>query len=167
MKLTSAITLGVLSTAIAASACGDKLLHISRIHRSHTPAANGLVVVFARPNSLLENAAGFHLEKAFKDEGLGLRLVSTDSQLEEVIRSGKADVVIVDIADKDVVRSLASSTPLLVVPVIAKGDPKGEADAKHFSAVIKSPAKSGKFVDAVDRAVDAQWAQQEPRPRSR
>jgi DNA-binding NtrC family response regulator len=157
----------VLSAAIAVSACGDKLLHLNRIHRMRAAAVSGSVVVFARPNSLLGNAANFHLERAFKDEGLGLRLVSTDRELAELIQSGKADVVIVDIADKDVVQRMASPTSLLVVPVVAKGDAKGEADAKHFSAVIKSPAKSGKFVDAVDRAVDAQWAQQEARPRSR
>ena len=167
MKSTSAIALLVMTTAIGASACGDKLLHLSRIHRLHPSSVTGSVVVFAKPNSLLENAASFHLEKAFKDEGLGVRLVSTDRELMDLIQSGKADVVIVDIADTDAVQRLTSAAPLLVVPVIAKGDTKGEADAKHFSSVIKSPAKSGKFVDAVDRAVDAQWALQESKPRSR
>jgi hypothetical protein len=165
MKVFQAVPLLVLTIAVSASACGDKLLHLSRIHRSHAPAGNAMVVVFARPNSLLENAASFHLERAFKQEGVVLRLVSTDSELAEVLQSGKADVAIVDIADKDLVRKLASAASLLVVPVVAKGDSKGEADAKHFAAVIKSPAKSGRFVDAVDRAVDAQWAQQQPRTR--
>jgi len=167
MRLASKIAFLVLTTAVAASACGDKLLHLSRIHRFHALASNGSVILFARPNSLLENAASFHLERAFKDEGLSLRLVRTDRELEEAIESGKVDVVIVDIADRDVVRRVTSSAPVLVVPVIAKGDANGEADAKHFSAVIKTPAKSGKFVDAVDRAVGAQSEQREPRARFR
>src|SRR5215831_12886431 len=157
----------VLAFAIAASACGDKLLHLSRIHRFHALAGNGSVVIFARPNSLLENAASFQLEKAFKNEGLRLRLVSTDHEFAEAIQSGKVDVVILDTADKDAVRRLTPATSPLVVPVIAKGDVKAEADAKHFAAVIKSPAKSGKFVDAVDHAVETQSPQQEPKPRLR
>jgi hypothetical protein len=46
---------------------------------------------------------------------------------------------------------------LVLVPVIPKSD---KVDGEHYDAVIKSPAKPGKFIDAVDRALDAQWARQ-------
>ena len=161
------LVLFVLASAIASFACGDKLLHLSRIHRLHPSTVEGAVVVFARPNSLLDNAASLHLEKAFKDEGLAVRLVSSEDELAEIVQSGKAVVVIVDISDKDVIQRLPAATSLLVVPVIAKGDLASQADAKQFPAMIKSPAKSGKFVDAVDRAVDAQWDKQEPKQKSR
>jgi hypothetical protein len=161
MKRTTSISLVLLFVSLAAlgaSACGDKLLHLSRIHRRNTFSGNGTVVVFSRPSSLLENAASINLAKAFQDAGLKLRLVNSERELADAIHFGVADVLIVDFADVGLVQRLTATTPPLVVPVIAKGDHKSEADAKHYVAVIKSPAKSGKFVDAVDRVFDADWA---------
>jgi hypothetical protein len=157
-KTTAFVSIFILLTTLGAGACGDKLLHLSRIHRRNALPGNGTVVVFSRPNSLLENAASINLAKAFQDVGLKLRLVNSERELEEAIQFGFADVVIVDFADVGLVHRLSSNTSPLVVPVIAKGDVKSESDAKHYVAVIKSPAKSGKFVDAVDRAFDADWA---------
>src|SRR4051812_4223747 len=154
MKRTTAVALiavAISFSAVAASACGDKLLHLSRIHRSHAFSNTGSIVVFARPNSLLENAANIHLASAFQDAGHKLLLVNTDRELTQAIQSGVADVVIVDIADAALAQRLASTSPTTtVIPVIAKGDRQSESDAKHYVAVIKSPAKSGRFVDAVD-----------------
>lgn len=159
MRSTRRILFLVLATAIAASACGDKLLHLSRMHRAL--AMHGSVVVYSRPNSLLGNAASLRLESAFQKAGHSVRLISNDRELDAAIRWSPPDVVIVDIADIAAVRELALVRDT-VVPVVASTDRQVLHDAKRqYPAVIQSPAKPGKFVDAVDQAIDAKMARQD------
>ncbi len=166
MKKTTAVPVvivSVLLAAITASACGDKLLHLSRIYRRHAMNSTGAVVIFSRPNSLLENAASLHLDKAFQEEGYHVVFINTERELTLAIQSGVADVVIADIEDTALLGRLTSASPLLVIPVVAKGDQKSDTGARHYAVVIKSPAKAGKFVDAVDRVFDSKWARQNPK----
>jgi hypothetical protein len=149
----------VLATTVA-WACGDKLLHLNRIHHLRDSGSNNAVVIFSRPGSLLENAAALHLEKAFESEGYRMTLVNSDRDLTMAIQAGVADALILDIADVAVVGRINSTKPLLIIPVVAKNDETNEADAKHFAAMIKSPAKAGRFLDAVDRAFDSKQARQ-------
>jgi len=160
MKSASAVTALVLAGAISALACGDKLLHLSRIHRS-AAAMHGSVVVFSRPDSLLANAASMRLDAALQKAGHTLRLVSSDRELAAAIRSSAPDVVIADIADVATVKRLASAKEI-VVPVVANSDREALHAAKNqFAAVIPSPAKPGRFVDAVEDAMAARLTRQE------
>ena len=159
-KTVPAVVACVLLAAITASACGDKLLHLSRIHHLRAMSSNGAVVIFSRPGSLLENVASLHLDKVFQEEGYHLVLVNTDSELALAIQAGVANVVITDIADTPRLARLASPAPLMVIPVVAKGDQELELDSRQYPAVIRSPAKAGKFVDALDRAIDSKSARQ-------
>jgi hypothetical protein len=154
--ITVVLFYGLLST-MAAWACGDKLLHLSRIYRMHGPAKT--VMVFARPNSLLENVAALNLDRAFREEGYHLLLVNSDHDLALALQSGVADVVIADIADAAVIARLGASK-IPIIPVVSKDDPKSEADAKGYVTSIKSPAKVGKFLDAIDRAFDSKSVRQ-------
>lgn len=163
MKKTVAIplvALWVLATVTAALACGDKLLHLSRIHRLQGRSTNTTVLLFSRPGSLLENAADLHLEKPFREEGFTLLLAKTDRELALAIQSGVADAIVADIADTSALEHVNSKTPLLIVPVFAKGDKPSEIDAKRFPAAIKSPTNSGKFLDALDQAFESKLARQ-------
>jgi DNA-binding NtrC family response regulator len=155
-----ALVVLVLLSGEGASACGDKLLHLNRIHRLHAIGINSTVLIFSRPNSLLEAASGMKFEKAFRDEGYSLLLVNNDRDLAMALQSGAANVVIADIADAAAVRNMKAAAPLQIIPVVAKGDLKSESDAKRYPAVIKSPAKPGKFLDAIDRTFDSNWARQ-------
>jgi hypothetical protein len=148
----------VLLSAPDASACGDKLLHLSRIHR--LKFANTSIVVFSRPKSILESLEHLRLTKDFQDAGYRFALVNNDRDLEIAIQSGKVGVLILDMMDAPLVQSMNPPASLLLVPVITKETRRIEADIKAYPAVIKTPAKSGKFVDAVDRALYAQWTRQ-------
>ena len=95
----------VLLSAPGASACGDKLLHLSRIHRPHSATTSVSVVLYSRPESLLQDAASLSLSKAFRDAGHRLQLVSTERELAAAIQSGAADVLIMDMSDAPRVRT--------------------------------------------------------------
>jgi len=155
----AAISLCLLLSATAVLACGDKLLYLSRIYRHHG-IANSTVAVFARPNSLLENAAALNLAKAFHEEGYHLLLVNSDRDLTMALQSGAADVVIADISDVEVIRQRASEAKVPIIPVIGKNHSWNKAEAKQFVAIIKSPVKPDKFLDALDRAFDSREMRQ-------
>lgn len=166
MKKVAGILLVMLCLAFAAttaSGCGDKLLRINRLYRNEAMAANSTVLVYARPNSLLDSASAGSLEKAFKREGYKLLLVNNEHEFALALQSGAADVVIADIADASQVAKLAGKINPLVIPVIAHDDLISELDAKRYAAVIKSPAKPGKYLDAVDRAFDSKLARSNPK----
>lgn len=147
-------------SAATARACGDKLLFLSRIYRHHGTAGN-TVAVYARLHSLLENASARDLSKAFHEDGYHLLLVNNDRDLAMALQSHAADAVIADIADTAAITEPATTAGILVIPVISKDDPASTANAKHFVAVIKSPAKTGKFLDALDRAFESKEAHQD------
>jgi hypothetical protein len=166
MKKIAGISLTVLCFAIvvtSASACGDKLLRVSRLYRHQAKAGNTTVLVYARPHSLLDNASSASLEKAFKEEGYKLLLVNGEREFTLALQSGAVDVVIADVADASQIGRLAHQTTPLVIPVVAKDDLISELDAKRYAAVIKSPAKPGKYLDAVDRAFDSKLAKSNPK----
>jgi DNA-binding NtrC family response regulator len=142
----------ILLSATAAFACGDKLLHLQRIHRGK--AASVSVVIFSRPDSLLQDAATPQLIRAFQGEGHKLTFVKSDRDLRAALEAGVADVVIVDVADAGLLTDTRVEA-VSVIAVVAKSDRQGVATAKRYAAVLKSPAKPDNFLDAVDRALDA------------
>lgn len=147
----------ILLSATAALACGDKLLHLQRIHRvKATPVS---VVVFSRPDSLLQAADTEELVRAFKSEGHRLTVVKSDRDLRAALEAGIADVVIADLADIPLLTS-SHNGAVSVIAVVAKSDRQGLAKAKRYAAVMKAPAKPGNFLDAVDRALDANSSKQ-------
>jgi hypothetical protein len=158
MKKTATLLMSVfcllsLSSA-SAWACGDKLLFLSRIYRHHGNS-NNIVAIYARQHSLLENVSAEELSKAFHSEGYHLLLVKNDHDLAMALQSHAADVVIADIADTPAIEESAAAAKVSIIPVINKDDPASAASAKRFVAVIKSPAKPGKFLDALDRAFES------------
>jgi hypothetical protein len=159
MKRTTGISfilLFAMSANTPLSACGDKLLHLSRIHRHHAVRAETTVAVFARPDSLLANTSAQDLEKHFREAGYRLLLVNNDRELALAVESGAADVVIADISDAPSVRRLSAATQPLVIPVIAK-DFKGSDELRKYPAKIKWPAGPDRFLDALDRVTESKW----------
>ena len=147
-------------SVVTAWACGDKLLFLSRIYRQHG-ASGSTVAVYARPHSLLESASAAELSKPFHEEGYHLLLVDNSHDLAMAFQSHAADVVIADIADVPAIEESAAAEKIPIVPVVKKDDPANAAAGKHFVAVIKSPVKTGKYLDALDRAYESKEMRQE------
>lgn len=148
------IYLSCLLSAATAWACGDKLLFLSRIYRHH--GTNGATVaVYARPHSLLENSSAAELSKPFHEEGYHLLVLNNDHDLALAIQSHAIDAVVADISDIAAIRDSSNTAGILLIPVIDKDDAGNAVSAKRFVAVIKAPAKAGKFLDALDRAFES------------
>jgi hypothetical protein len=142
----------ILLSATTAFACGDKLLHLQRIHRGKTVPVS--VVVFSRPESLLQDAATSQLVRAFQSEGHKLTFVKSDRDLRAALEAGVAEIVIIDVADLPLLTGSRVKT-VSIIAVVGKSDRQGMATAKRYDAVMKSPAKPDNYLDAVDRALDA------------
>ena len=140
-------------SAATAGACGDKLLFLSRIYRLHGTSTN-IVGVYARPHSLLANSSAEELSKTFHQEGYHLLMVNNDHDLAMALQSHAVDVVIADIADTSALEQPANAAKVPIIAVINKDD-SASALTKHFVAVIRMPAKPGKFLDALDRAFES------------
>lgn len=153
--IASAIVVCLLLGANGAAACGDKLLYLGRIYRAHNVAGK-TVAVFDRPNSLLANAATPKVAKAFQDEGYHLLLLNNHRDLIQALRSDVADVVIVDIADVGTIQKPALEARIPIIPVFDKRDSRLKVEAKRYPAVIKSPVKPEKCLDALDQAFDSE-----------
>jgi hypothetical protein len=145
----------VLLTVVGAFACGDKLLHLTRIHRYQDRASHFTVLIFSRPSSLLENASSPKLQKTFEDEGIHVIYANGERELALAMHAGAADVVIADLADVTSVRQMSAGKPVVFIPVIAKGDRQNEPAAKAYPAMLKYPASPGKFLDAIERGLDS------------
>jgi len=154
MKRTGVVALAlvVLISSPSASACGDKLLRLTRLHRGKTTPVS--VVVYARPNSLLQDVATMQMNKAFQSEGHKLTVIKSGRDLEAALQAGVADVLIADVSDASTVPG-ASRTAPPIVAVAAKADREGLSAAKRFDAVVKAPAKPDNFLDAVDQALES------------
>jgi hypothetical protein len=149
------VALIILTSAPDLSACGDKLLHLNRLHRAKTKPAS--VVVFYRPDSLLGGTSPERLNKAFEEAGHKLILVTTDRDLRAALQAGVAEVLIADLQDAASLPGGMSGPPS-VVAVVAKSDRQGLSSAKIFDAILKAPAKPDNYLDAVDRALEARLA---------
>jgi hypothetical protein len=157
MKKMAIISAWVVSYGLAgvlpASACGDKLLYMSRIYRHHE-LNNTTIAVYARPHSLLENTASLKLDKAFQQEGYHLLVVNSQDDLAVAIQSGVPDVVVADLGDVASIDPLTAAAKIPIIPVLTNEEAKSATEKKHFGASIKAPVNSDKFLDALDHAFE-------------
>jgi ketopantoate hydroxymethyltransferase len=129
-------------------------------------SATVTVLIYSRPDSLLKNAADLHLEETFREEGYKVLFVKSQRELALAIQSGVGDVVIADIADAPSIVRMASPASFVVVPVLAEGYKESELDSRSYAATIKSATKPGRYLDAVDRALDSKQARQNAKLRT-
>ena len=87
-------------------------------------------------------------------------MVNNDHDLAMALQSHAVDVVIADIADTSALEQPANAAKVPIIAVINKDD-SASALTKHFVAVIRMPAKPGKFLDALDRAFESKEMRQD------
>ena len=154
----SALLVVIALSGTAALACGDKLLAIGRGLRFQRPdAAQGanLVIYTAGPQS----GAGLSnskLHSTLRRTVRKLQLVQDGSQLDEALKSGGVDVVLVNFADlAGITRQLesASSKPV-ILPILAKPSKAAFAAAqKEYKLALKSTADDFEYLMAIDEAM--------------
>lgn len=161
MKWKVVLVAALVSTCIAADllACGNKFLVPSRGTRfGKVPVArqDAKILVYAPPNSSLSNALGdIQVATLLAEVGYQPTTVSSPDELDAALVQGGWHLVL---ADTTVLpAALQGEEAPAILPVLHEPSRTQLADAKQtYGQVIKSPAKSQRFVETVDYAVASQ-----------
>jgi len=150
-------TAALLSGTIAL-ACGDHLLAIGRglrFQHAYAPRQGNLVIY----SSATPGAAALvskKLQTRLRQAGHKLQAVETVSQLDQVLKSGKVDVVLADFAELgEIARELhsAPSNPIML-PVLFKPTKAELAAAqREYKVAVKAPADEVQYLTAIDEAM--------------
>jgi DNA-binding NtrC family response regulator len=118
------------------------------------PAA---ILVYANAASSLPKAlSNLPFETMLRKAGHRVALVADSVELARMLQQEKWNLVIVDVADGRAVSSLLSSQQMspVVLPVVYNVTDNEVAQVKkEYRFVLKSPAKSQSFLDAIDAAL--------------
>ncbi len=163
----------ILSSAILAGACGDKLLFLGHGVDFATFAGHHKASVIAYvPATLPQSAAisdpEFHT--ALRKAGHKLRLVQEKDVLTEAVQSGRYDLVLVDDQDAPAVEQqvTAAAVNTIVMPVVYEGaaqsNPPGGA---HLDCVRKVSGKNRDCSSAIDKALKSKLKRDEQASKAR
>ena len=158
--LRSCVTAIVLLAATLVYACGDKLLVLNRGLRFRDLAGShpASILLYNHMGSRTSDAINDgQLQSALLKAGHKLQTVGERGQLDDAVKTGHYDLVLVDLADapgvEEELRALPS--PPVIVPVVYEGD-KAETDAvkAHYRCLLNAPNKRGNYLNAIDRALE-------------
>ena len=143
-----------LLTGKVGRACGDHLLVIGRgvrFQRAYAARQANLVIYSngARTGATPGNSK---LQTTLKQAGHRLQTVEGAAQLDQALKSGKVDVVLVDFADLAGITGQLQSAPSnpTVLPILFKPSKAELAAAqKEYKLVLKAPADEVQFLTAV------------------
>ena len=142
-------------------ACGDKFLVLSRGTRFQRAAVlrqPASILVYANPSSDLPKAlANVTVDATLRKAGYKPTSVSTDGDFNTALRQGGWDLVLVAMADGQIVNSRVQGADApIVLPVMYNPTGVELAQAKkQYARVLKSPTRSQSFLDAIDDALAA------------
>lgn len=155
---------GILFVAIAllggtaALACGDKLLAIGRgLRFQHASAAREAnLVIYSTETQTGSTLGSAKLQTTLRRAVHKLQVVQDGSQLEEALKSGRVDVVLVDFADLTGVTRQLQSAPSkpVILPVLVKPSKLELAAAqKEYKFALKANADELEYLTAIDEAM--------------
>jgi ABC-type amino acid transport substrate-binding protein len=142
----------------AAFACGDKLLSIGRgvrFQRAYAAREANLVIYSAATQSG-GSLTSEKLQTMLRRSVRKLQLVQGGSQLDEALRSGRVDLVLVDFADlAGITRQLqsASSKPVILPILVRPSKADLAAAQKEYKFALKATAGDSEFLTAIDEAM--------------
>jgi hypothetical protein len=147
-----------LLSGTAACACGDKLLAIGRgvrFQRIYAAHEANLVIYSAGTQSggIVSDAK---LQTTLRRAVHALQLVRGGSQLDEALKSGKVDVVLVEFADlTEITRQLQSapSRPVILPILVKPSKAELAAAQKEYKFALKAPADAFEYLAAIDEAM--------------
>jgi ABC-type amino acid transport substrate-binding protein len=150
----------ILLSGATAFACGDKLLAIGRgvrFQRIYAARQANLVIYSAgtQNDGALDTA---RLRTALKRRVRNLELVRGSSQLDQALKSGQVDVVLVYFADLAGIARQLQSAPSrpVILPVLTKSSKAEFAAAQdQYKFALKAAADEFEFLAAIDEAMKA------------
>jgi len=160
LVLGSITTVFLLSVTLA-YACGDKLLALNRSPRfqDFSSSRRASILIYSHMGSPTSSAINDgQLQSALVKAGHQLQTVEERSQLDDALKTGHHDLVLVDLMDAPLVEVLLRSAPSppLVLLVVQEGTKaENKSVKKQYRFLLKAPDKKGNYLNAIDRALDA------------
>jgi hypothetical protein len=164
--LRAAIVFSLILAATAAGACGDKLSAFSRAVKHSNRAHRAQILLLAPAGSAAATlAANPQFQRAVRKGRHELRIADSYDRLSPELAAGDFDLVLADagLAAKveEQIRLKSSST--VFVPVLNSPSKVELRDMEHrYYVVLTSHAKSGRYLDAVDEAVELHLERSQP-----
>lgn len=147
--------------ATCAFACGDKLiLTIGNVRFRQVNGSPRLASILAytpRNSPVAGVVKDLERQSAAKREGLTFYSLSDPAGLDEVLKAKKYDLLLVDAGDADKLELQAQSVPSkpVVLPVVYQSSKAAAAEAeKKFHCVLTAPNSPGRYLSAIDRAIE-------------
>jgi hypothetical protein len=140
-------------------ACGDKSLSAGGIRMQRAMAAKypASVLIYVQPNSSMAAAAReLKLQEALRESGHSYREVTSASDLDTALGSGRFNVVVTDLSNMiDVQRRIDASTSHPATVGVAYKLTKAEAKqaAKQYRFVINAPSRTAQYLSTITEAV--------------
>jgi ABC-type amino acid transport substrate-binding protein len=146
-----------LLSGTAALACGDKLLAIGRGVRFQRVSAahEANLLIYSAGTERRAVLANNNLQTALKRAVRKLQLIQDGSELDEVLKSGRVDVVLVDFADLAGITRQLQSAPSkpVIIPVLAKPSKAEFAAAqREYKFALKASTDAFEYLIAIDEA---------------
>ncbi|PYT25800.1 MAG: hypothetical protein DMG57_23810, partial [Acidobacteria bacterium] len=143
-----------------AFACGDKLMLLvggGRFRQVYARTHPASILAYARQNSAVpEVIRELGLEPALKQTGYKFFAVEDRPKLDEALKTGKYDLVLLDVVDAEGLEQQVRSAPSMpfVLPVVHKFN-KADAATVHrkFHCILKAPGSIDRYLAALDEAM--------------
>jgi DNA-binding NtrC family response regulator len=140
------------------SACGDKFLVLGkglRYERAKAAAHPGSILIYL-DNNPEDQKFGTDLENALKKAGHQIQTVDNTSQLTTTLKSGKFDLVLLNLSDAPLLEEQIITSPSkpAVLPIIYNQTGTEVAAAgKQYDCILKAGSKNTNVLQVVDEAV--------------
>ena len=142
----------------AALACGDKLLAIGRGVRFQRASAaqEANLLIYAAGTERSAALANNSLQTALRRSVRKLQLIQDGPQLDEALKSGRVDVVLVNFADLAAITRQLQSAPSkpVIVPILVKPSKAELAAAqREYKFALKASTDASDYLIAIDEAM--------------
>jgi len=159
------IPLAFFVTAIAASACGDKLMLVMRVRLAQLKLGRPVAILAYTQRDLPSSALvrQIQLQPAVKKAGHRFQFIEDTTKLDEALKADKYDLVLADVAVADELSQRVKTSPFrpFVLPVAYKSTKlEDSATQKKFHCLLKATSDSEQYFEAIDQAL--QWKAKAP-----
>ena len=149
-----------------ATACGDKLLVLGPgvTFGNIFPSYHASIIAYV-PTSLPQSAAvnDSQFQAALQKAGYKLRLVPDVYTLTEAVRSGKYDIILVDLQNAPTAEEQVTTATVntVVMPVVYDGADLKTAAAMQFRCIRKVSGKNSSCFSTLNKAIESKLKRDE------
>jgi hypothetical protein len=157
--LVAALIVSVPALSPVGQACGDKFLMAgrgARFQRAYASVYPGNVLIYARPSADPKAAIRDpQLHKALRQAGHAVSVIEEWAQLEQALKTGPVDIVLVDVAEAAKLRDLVASSSAHPDTLYIEFASKGKTANPAFKCRLKASDGKLKYLDEIENAMTA------------